>query len=88
MSEGTEVKQEDPIKVLAREIYIALAAATFAGSATTEGKPTPKDVGKLSFALAHGFIAADAEINAEAIAIEKRRTNFNMDDLDLGPVKA
>jgi len=88
MSEGADVKQEDPVRVLAREIYVSLSAATYAGSGTTDGKPNPKDVGKLAFGLAKGFFDADAEINAETIAIEKRRTNFNMDDLDLGPAKA
>jgi hypothetical protein len=88
MSEGAPTpapaKPEDPVKALARQIYISLAAQTYAGSADAKGKPDPKLLGKLSFQLAAGFIAADEEINAEVIAKEKARNNFNVDDLDLG----
>jgi len=76
--------KEDPVKTLAKEIFISLSAATYAGSASSEGKAEPKQVGKLAFHLAQAFFEADAEINAEAIAAEKRRSNFNLDDLDLG----
>jgi hypothetical protein len=88
MSEAAAApKAEDPIKVLARQIYISLAAQSYAGSAETKGKPEPKALGKLSFQLASAFYAADSEINAEAIAVEKSRNTFTAADLDLGSIK-
>ena len=87
MSEGAAPKPEDPIKTLARQIYISLAAQSYAGSSDLNGKPEPKALGKISFQLASAFYAADSEINAEAIALEKSRNTFTAADLDLGSIK-
>jgi len=72
----------DPIKDLARTIYIALAGNTYAGAPT--GGPDPKALAMLAFKLSDAFWQADREINAVAIAEAKSVATFTAADLDFG----
>lgn len=76
-------KADDPVIALAKEIFARLAAAAYASRPAGEAGPDPKELGKLSLRLASAFIAAYEEVNAEALAAERKRQSFSADDLDI-----
>ncbi|MDW8467914.1 MAG: hypothetical protein RML56_01770 [Burkholderiales bacterium] len=74
-------KADDPVTALAKDIFARLAAATFAGGKASEADA--KELGKLSLRLAAAFMQAWEEVNAEALAAERKRRSFSADDLDI-----
>jgi hypothetical protein len=76
-------KGDDPVTALAKDIFARLAAAAYAGAGGAASGPDAKELGKLSLRLAAAFMQAYEEVNAEALAAERKRQSFSADDLDI-----
>ncbi|MEW5862991.1 MAG: hypothetical protein AB1773_05285 [Pseudomonadota bacterium] len=80
---ASAVKGDDPVTALAKEIFARLAAATYATAGGAAAGADAKELGKLSLKLAAAFMQAYEEVNAEALAAERKRQSFSADDLDI-----
>jgi hypothetical protein len=76
-------KADDPLTALAKDIYARLAAARYGAAGGGGAAPDAKELAKLSLQLANAFLQAYEEVNAEALAAERRRQSFSADDLDI-----